>query len=227
MKAMRRIFAVVISLAMTAGIVGCGKSGKVDNSDKTIEIFAYNAGYGIEWLNAVKDAFIKKNPEYKIVIKEQATADVLDTIIRSGPSANTYDLLLVSEVWNRYLDQGNRVVDGYDFVLENLDDVYNSTVEGEDVTVGEKMFDFYKNYYQYDVYDEETGETTPHYFAMPWASGLCGLFYNKTLFDANGLKTEPRTTDELLKYCETLKKNGVTPLIYASNVGYSEYLYYT
>ena len=222
---LKRILAMACAVIMVLSCAACGGKKKADNSDKTIEIFAYNAGYGIDWLYAVKDAFIKKNPEYDIVITEQASSDVIDTIIRSGPDANTYDLMLTGGEWSSYLDKGENVLKGYDYVLEPLDDVYASTVEGEDRTFADKMFDSYKDYFTYEVYNEESGEVEEHYFVVPWAAGWTGIYYNKTMFESCGLNAEPRTTDELIQYCDTIKANDKTALIYASNVGYWEYLY--
>ena len=223
-----KVTALVCAVVMAATAVGCagGKENKkVDDSDKTIEMFVYNAGYGVDWLHGMKDAFLEKYPEYDIVIKEQASADVLDTIIRSGPEANTYDLMVVATEWKSYLDKGESVLKGYDYILENLDDVYASTVEGEDITFGEKMFDSYRDYNAYEVYNEETGEVEEHFYAVPWAAGLTGIFYNNTMFKDCGLNSEPRTTSELLEYCETIKDKGKTALIYAAHTGYWEYLY--
>ncbi len=225
------VIAMICAAVLGGSLTGCAGgndgngSGKADDSDKTIEIFVYNAGYGIDWLYSVKDAFLEKNPEYNIVIKEQASADVIDTIIRSGPTSNTYDLMLTSGEWKSYIDKGDSILKGYDYILEPLDDVYDSTVEGEDVTFGEKMYDSYNEYFNFEVYNEESGEVEDHHFVVPWAAGLTGLFYNKTMFGDCGLMGEPRTTSELKEYCETIKNNGKTALIYASSVGYWEYLY--
>lgn len=43
------------------------------------------------------------------------------------------------------------------------------------------------------------------------AVGYNGVFYNKKLFDENGLK-EPGTWDEFVNACETLKSKGVAPI---------------
>lgn len=223
---MKQIIAMMCAIALVLSCVGCGKEkGKVDDSDKTIEIFVYNAGYGVDWLYEVKEAFIKKNPEYDIVIKEQASADVIDTIIRSGPEANTYDLMFCSGEWNSYIDKGAAILKGYDYILEPLDDVYVSEVEGEDITFGEKMFDSYKDYFTFETYNSESGEVEEHYFVMPWAAGWTGLYYNKTMFASCGLTGEPRTTEELIEYCEAIKAKDKIALIYSSGTGYWEYLY--
>lgn len=52
-------------------------------------------------------------------------------------------------------------------------------------------------------------------WGVPFANQAIGIFYNLDLFKKYNLQ-EPQTWDELLKVCETLKKNGVTPF-FASN----------
>ncbi len=47
-------------------------------------------------------------------------------------------------------------------------------------------------------------------WGVPFANQIVGIFYNKEIFDANGLK-EPSTWDELVSTADTLQKKGVTP----------------
>ena len=124
-----------------------------------------------------------------------------------------------------YLDKGSSALKGYDYLFESLDDVYATTVDGENVTFEEKMLDSFRDAEAYEVYDEESGETEEHFFTVPWTSSVSGLFYNQTKFENCGLTHEPRTTTELMAYCDTLKSKGETPLIYSSSTGYWEYLF--
>ena len=52
-------------------------------------------------------------------------------------------------------------------------------------------------------------------WGVPFANQVVGIFYNAEIFAKYNLK-EPATWDELIKTCETLKKNGVTPF-YVTN----------
>lgn len=52
-------------------------------------------------------------------------------------------------------------------------------------------------------------------WGVPFANQVIGMFYNTEIFKKYNLK-EPATWAELLQICDTLKKNGVTP-IFASN----------
>jgi raffinose/stachyose/melibiose transport system substrate-binding protein len=52
-------------------------------------------------------------------------------------------------------------------------------------------------------------------WGVPFANQVVGIFYNAEIFAKYNLK-EPATWDELLKICETLQKNGVTPFYVTS-----------
>ena len=218
-KVLKRVAALAMCAACAIPAVGCRKP--VDNSDQTVEVFAYNAGYGLDWLYAAEKVFEEKTG-YSMVIKEQGS-EALEPKIKAGPGTTTTDLFIVGEFWDRYIALGSKAVDGYDYCLEPLDDVYNSVVEGEDRTISEKMWDSVESVYKMEVV--ENGEYVSHYYAMPWAAGVAGIFYNQDLFAAAGLDYEPRTTDELMRFCETLKKAQTTPIIYSAADDYFSYTF--
>ena len=218
-KVLKRVAALAMCAACAIPAVGCRKP--VDNSDQTVEVFAYNAGYGLDWLYAAEKVFEEKTG-YSMVIKEQGS-EALEPKIKAGPGTTTTDLFIVGEFWDRYIALGSKAVDGYDYCLEPLDDVYNSVVEGEDRTISEKMWDSVEPVYQMEVV--ENGEYVSHYYAMPWVAGVSGIFYNQDLFAAAGLDYEPRTTDELMRFCETLKKAQTTPIIYSAADDYFSYTF--
>ncbi len=61
-------------------------------------------------------------------------------------------------------------------------------------------------------------------FGLSAVATTTGVIYNKALFDRYGLE-EPKTYDEFLELCETLKNNGETPLLFAgADFWHSEYL---
>ncbi|SHO52073.1 ABC transporter substrate-binding protein [Anaerocolumna xylanovorans] len=48
--------------------------------------------------------------------------------------------------------------------------------------------------------------------SIPYQPNVFAFFYNQSLFDKAGIKEVPKTWDEFLKVCETLKGAGITPL---------------
>jgi raffinose/stachyose/melibiose transport system substrate-binding protein len=69
-------------------------------------------------------------------------------------------------------------------------------------------------------YYAEAGDATSVLYAVPTENQWYTGFYNKAIFAANGITEVPRTFDELLAVCETLKAAGVLPII--SGAGGSE-----
>lgn len=196
------------------------QGGKADNSPSTIEVVIYNAGYGVDWFNACAKAFMAKNPQYSVKAQSLSEATSIGNMIKSGPNNCTVDLFISSSV-RGLVSAGSKALAGYDVVIESLDDVYNSTIPGENRTVLDKMYDFASEMHYMEV--EVGGEIEEHYYSMPWGHGYSGLMYNTKLFEEAGLTKEPRTTDELLRYCETLKAAGITPFIYSAADDYFEY----
>lgn len=223
MKKSTKFLSLALAGVMVCGFAACNnRTQEIANDEKTIEIRFYSAGYGSEWLHRYIENF-EAATDYDVEYREIGGSDSVLMDIRSGSS--TVDLYMCGEVWNRYIDLGSKAVAGYDYCLEPLDDVYNYTPAGESQSIGDKMWKEYKDYYTYEV--KENGEYVKHQYAMPWISGLTGLFYNKTVFTEAGLTGEPRTTDELLEYCKVIgEKTDSDPLIYSQS-GYMQYLFYT
>ena len=72
------------------------------------------------------------------------------------------------------------------------------------------------------TFDEAAASAFESDDGIPYAIPLCrsshGVYYNKTIFDANGL-TEPTTWAELIAVCEALKAAGITPFANGVLVG--------
>lgn len=213
----RKVLAVAMGVLLgltTFATVGCKK--KIDNSSSTIEVFVYQGGYGVEWLDAMEKAFEEKT-DYNVEVKVQKTGDVINSMILTGPSMTT-DLFIVGGVntsWDSYVDLGGKAVAGYECCLAPLDDVYEA--------IGDKIRPDWKEFY----FVQTDNSATDHYYALPWATGLTTLFYNKDLYDEAGLTHEPRTTNELYDYCVTLLSKGITPFIFSSSEAYWNPLFWT
>ena len=69
-------------------------------------------------------------------------------------------------------------------------------------------------------YYAEAGDASSILYAVPTENQWYTGFYNKAIFAANGITDVPRTFDELLAACSTLKAAGVLPII--SGAGTSE-----
>lgn len=206
MKKMRRIvvFALATVLAVT-NLSGCGKSegngkNKGGNATTDIEISYWNAGLGSAWLDSIIEAFEEEYPEYNVYYK--ATAAVNNASITYGMEGDTVDLYLTTE-------QGDLTY------LEPLDDVLNTTVEGESKSLIEKFNDNYLKMAQ---------ASDGKYYQLTYGGGVIGFVYNTEHFKKAGITEEPRTTNELTVACDMLKSNGYTPFIHFTTTGYWDWM---
>ena len=206
MKKMKKAVALMLVGALTVTtFIGCGKGGgKPDkeggNSTTDIEISYWNAGLGTAWLDAVIEAFEEKYPEYNVYYK--ATATLNNTSLTYGMEGDTVDIYLATE-------------EGDLTHLEPLDDVLNTTAEGDSIPLIEK---FNENYL------EMAKSNDGHYYQLTYGGGAIGIVYNKEHFEKAGISQEPRTTNELTVACDTLKSKGYTPFIHFTTTGYWDWM---
>lgn len=191
--------ALVCILALS-GMTGCGKTKVPDNED-TLEIYIQDLGYGIQWLKDEVELFKQqdwvkeKYPNLNIPdIKYNSQYGYATGQIEAGAKANSVDLLFTSadyDLQNKVDAQGNHYI-------ESLNDVFESKVPGEDVLYKDKMFDAY----------EKTSKYGDTYWSTMWSASYQGFLYNAEIFEKLNLSV-PRTTDEMIKLCDDVKKlNG-------------------
>ena len=216
------IQALVLAAGMTLPLfAGCGE--RVSNDPDTLQVYVANFGYGTEWLNELADLFVEQDwvqaahpgiTRENIVIEQNSERSYAIDRIAQGES-NTIDLFFtVTTGATSYEQENSDGVSNY----EDLTDLYNSQVPGEDVTVAEKMDD---NFLTMSTFTKLDGTTT--YYYLPWVSGMQGLLYNQTQFEEAFAGTDvevPRTTDELSEVCAALVDEGYTPFIYTSRENY-------
>ncbi|MGN1078515.1 MAG: extracellular solute-binding protein, partial [Candidatus Gallimonas sp.] len=222
MKKLKRF--VVLAVAMNVLCTGllttaCGKT-TVRNEETDLVIQMYLGGYGVDGMNAVARRFEEINVEkgYTVTITPNASMvykGVYDQI-RLGPVLETSDMFIAGLNYKAIVYEGDRFVHqdwSGECALEDLTDVYNSKVYGEEVLFKDKINPSYR----------DNSMMNGKYYAANWASGVAGVMYNKTHFGDNGW-TEPVTTDELNELCAKMKTAGYTPFQWASGASYWEYL---
>ena len=227
-KTFVKIGAVLMSLLFAlGGFAGCNKK-TVANDENTLEIYLKEAGYGKDWLYAVADAFVEEFPQYNVHIEAEMNVSRVENMLRSGPSNTTTDLMFSDEKLFKLQAMGANALSGYDCILEDLTDMYNTKLPGEDVTLAEKM-----NPYIYDHFaiEEEVsdGVWEDRYYMFSWANSLMGFVYNKTLFEEKKDKGVfvPRTTEELYDVLDILKSDKFKPFINAMSTSYMGPIEYT
>lgn len=204
-KMWKRVLTAVLVGTLTIGcLAGCGgdsgKQGGTSASD--IEISYVNQGLGLEWLDALIEAFSEKYPEYNVYY----------TAAASGASAKASLGLEDTDTIDLYMGGQN-----YDMTyLEPLNDVLDATVEGESKSIKEKFNASYL----------ATEEKDGNYYTLTYGGGIIGFVYNKKLFEQAGITELPRTTNELTMVCTKLSDADITPLchFYSGDYGYYEYM---
>lgn len=191
---MKKLAALGLVLVMTLSLAACGgkKDGEEDadhNGGKEVEISYWNSGMGTEFLDAMCKAFNEKQSEWYVYHNDTASSEAVKATYPMS-DVDTIDLYMATTV----ADTSS---------MATLDDVLDSTADGDTMTIREK---FDASHLESEV------DADGHYYSLTWGGGSFGIIYNKDLFKKAGVEVTPRTTDELAKVCDELLENGATPL---------------
>ncbi len=201
MKKLSKIITLMIALIMSASTfsaVGCGK--KVPDTDQTLQVYCYDAGYGTAWCTALLDLFKEqdwvKEKYPNLIIPTPTINDVTEfaeSRLTAGKKGNTFDLMFAVN-----LDY-NTGPDG-DF-LDLTEVVYNSTVPGESIKWKDKSFESYN---ESNTFIDPTDLTVKKQYLTSWAGGMNTILYNENYLMQFTDKV-PNTTDELIAICAAVK----------------------
>ncbi len=209
MKIGKKIVSLFLGAAMiVSSFTGCGPKSGNDNKEVVLKdgqteiVIAYwNSGTGVEWLEETVKAFEKKYPEYKVTIEASSSRSSVNAALGMEDIDKT-DLYMTIRDKSILAESENHVT---------LNDVLDSTVEGESVSIKEKY-----NAALLDSLTNEDGSVTSLYYG----GGVVSLVYSIDLFKRANITQLPRTTDELAIVCDQLSDNGITPLCHFTNRGY-------
>lgn len=207
----KKVSALVLAGALTFSLAACGNSSSTSSSGdgnnkassgdkKVIKILHWkqeNINKAIEEINAKFEA---KYPEYKIEYTTTGPDDEYKQAQRARLTANDVDILadlsgmrLSPQEWT----PGAKVPDWQQWIDSGL--IADLTNEG-----------FVKNYNANDI--EKAGTYNGKVYAVPTGKvAMSGLFYNKQIFEDNGLSV-PTTWTEFIKLNEDLKAKGIVPI---------------
>ncbi len=211
MRKIKKGIALTLSLMLCAstglGLAGC-KKDKVIVDGKTINIKAYKAGNGVEWLYELASKFEKAYEEegYKVNILEPSNdmiGDVVLTDMALGAKKTGIDLYITGSL------SANKVgaLGDYGVLAEPIEEtVFNKAPIGydgqeEDKLISEKLESRREKYSR-----DDTGVM----YAFQYTGHVAGLSVNKKKLDMYGLEI-PKTTNELLDCMEKIYTgtNGV------------------
>ena len=247
---MKKIVALMLcSVLCTVAFIGCSKKNQGNTDPVVVDVRLYKAGYGTEWFYSAKEKFeeLYKDKGYTINVVDESTGvkEKFEGEI-AKKKTNTIDLYIIGEpnfpdVLKRSKSALNKSED--EVLLENLNDVYSSRAikfDGteESVTIESKLNESTKRFMKFNGTTSSKysylNQFSGNYYAFPWASGVSGLFINKSVFDSFDLEL-PRTTDELIAAYDVMcpktngkpspAREGVYPMTYAGNNGAGFWLF--
>ncbi len=217
----KKLAVALATIMLGATVVsGCGK--KPSDDENTLEIYATSSGYGHKWIEEMISAFEAQNPDCKVVFNYDIGVELCGKKVLAGPSGNTADLLFTQEDWFSTVMKGDKAVSGYAYALEDITDIVTEQAS-DGTSIKDNMR---KEYIAACAMEMETseGEYEDRYYFLPLLLGYNGITYNKTLFDAHSDWEMPRTTDELIALCDTIKGEGIIPLVNEVKTGYIDSL---
>ncbi|MBQ3492753.1 MAG: extracellular solute-binding protein [Clostridia bacterium] len=205
---MKRVIALLLTVvAIISAMIGsaCVKGLSEEDKKNSLIIEVHSAGYGTDWIDFMAKEFQKKTGK-KVIVTYQVGGQGLTTMAANIESLTSdTDLFFMGGASVTEVYKGQVTVRGqsYSCIYEDLTDLYKTKIEGEDVTVEQKMLE-----------SSRTALITDNkYYHFPYVSGMQGFIINKDVW--NSAWEIPRTTNELLELCETIKGSGKSPFIYS------------
>ncbi|MGO7336230.1 extracellular solute-binding protein [Rhizobium leguminosarum] len=155
-------------------------------------LFMAQAAYSEGDVRAMTDAFAKANPDIKVNLEFVPYEGLHDKTVLAQGSGGGYDVVLFDVIWPAEYASNKVLVDVSSRVT---DEMKKGVLPGAWTTV------------QYDS----------KYYGMPWILDTKYLFYNKEILEKAGIKTPPKTWDELTEQAKTIKDKGLlaTPIAWS------------
>ncbi|AXA39631.1 MULTISPECIES: extracellular solute-binding protein [Rhizobium] len=155
-------------------------------------LFMAQAAYSEADVRAMTDAFAKANPDIKVNLEFVPYEGLHDKTVLAQGSGGGYDVVLFDVIWPAEYATNKVLVDVSSRVT---DEMKKGVLPGAWTTV------------QYDS----------KYYGMPWILDTKYLFYNKEILEKAGIKTPPKTWDELTEQAKTIKDKGLlaTPIAWS------------
>ena len=114
MKNYKKIRALALaSVSTLAFAAGCGGGGQEEGDAKTIQIYAWESGYHIEWLEKIVEDFNAGQSEYTATLESSTSASTVIDTLDLGKS-NNYDLyftMLQSSKYNNDFIEMTSILD--------------------------------------------------------------------------------------------------------------------
>ncbi len=207
---------------LSLSLIACqSNTTKVDNSTggkgsskkQTLHVATLESAYGKEMWTKVIEAYEAANPKVDV----ELTVDKnLEDVIGSNMKAGKYpDVVLLATGRKQALTE--TLIK--DKALEDITDVFDKNVYGEDVKVKDKLVPGLTGTPATNPYND--GKT----YMAPMFYSPTGLFYNANLFKEKGWEV-PKTWDEMWALGDKAKAEGISLFTYPTT-GYFDTFFYS
>ncbi|WP_137157808.1 extracellular solute-binding protein [Rhizobium sp. FKL33] len=183
------------SLTMTlmgAAAIGAAFASQAFAETKINALFMAQAAYSEADVRAMTEAFTKANPDISVNLEFVPYEGLHDKTVLAQGSGGGYDVVLFDVIWPAEYASNTVLVDVSSRIT---DDMKKGVLPGAWTTV------------QYD------GKS----YGMPWILDTKYLFYNKEILEKAGIKTPPKTWDELKEQAKIIQDKGLlkTPIAWS------------
>ena len=181
MNKIKKLTALMIAVFSLFTYASCG--GKVtesiDKTKKQIYIQIYNGGYGVDWINPVVEEFEADYPQYQIVLDpKKLSCQEIETYINVGTE---YCAFL------GYMPDFHQGM--YAGLFADLSDMLEMDVDGNGVTIGDKMLNK-------EMWLQATTISDKCY-ALPYGDSITGFVYDHDSFVSRNLLYYAENTTEV------------------------------
>jgi len=193
---------------MPLSLASCARKRETDKN--VLKVAVLESAYGSEMWRQVAKAFEEENEGVTVKLTaEKNLEDVISAKMKSGDYPDFVHLATGREAaLTETLIKGN--------ALEDISDVFEMTVPGENVKVSEKLTDGFTSTLATNPYSNSKTYLAPMFYSP------CGLFYNAGLFRERGWDV-PETWEEMWELGDKAKKEGIYLFTYPT-AGYFDSL---
>lgn len=216
-----KLLLVGMIFLLSLGLIACNndstkvdsKNGKNTDDKQSLHVAALESAYGKEIWTQVVDAYQKANPKVKV----ELTVDKnLEEVISPNMKAGNYpDVVLLAT--GRKLALTETLIK--DKALEDISDVLDKNVYGENVKVKDKLIPGFTDTLATNPYND--GKT----YLAPMFYSPTGLFYNAGLLKEKGWEV-PTSWDEMWELGDKAKAEGISLFTYPTT-GYFDAFFYS
>ena len=211
MKA-KKITSLLLTASMIVGMTSGLATTVMADDEQVLKVAVVETAYGQDMWKNVCAKFEEANPGVTVELTiDKKLEDIITPAMKSGeyPDVIMRAVGAESALTETFIKDNN---------VEEMTDVLEMTVPGEDVTVQEKILPGFLDNSITNPYED--GKT----YLMPMFYGPCGLFYNKGLFEEKGWEV-PATWDEMWALGDTAAEEGIALFTYPTAGYFDAFLY--